>query len=276
MNSRVAETLDRESRLRTAIERQEFVLFYQPKFNLATRRLTGAEALMRWNDPKSGLVRPTHFIPLLEETGLIHDAGRWALRQAISDFLRWRDLGLDPVRIAVNVSPLQLRQRAFVSEIEQATNIDPRAAPGLELELTESMVMEDVQDKVASLEAIRALGVRLAIDDFGTGFSSLNYLSKLPVDTLKIDQSFIAEMTAAPKGLALVSTIIELARSMHLNVVAEGVETEDQSRLLSLLRCDEVQGNLLSEPLPAAEFEARILRGPPLSGALFGEKPRAP
>ncbi len=164
------------------------------------------------------------------------------MRKAIEDYLRWRAAGLPAVRIAVNVSPLQLRNRGFVAEIEQAIGIDPHAAAGLELEITESLIMEDVKHSIASLQAIRAMGVTIAIDDFGTGFSSLSYLSKLPVDTLKIDRSFVIDMTAGPQGLALVSTIINLAHSLKLKVVAEGVETEEQSRLLRLLNCDEMQG----------------------------------
>src|SRR6185369_122477 len=212
---------------------------YQPKANLVSGKITGAEALIRWNDPASGLVPPGRFIPILEETGLIYEVGRWALRQAITDYLRWRAAGLPAVRIAVNVSPLQLRNRGFIAEIEQVIGIDAQAAAGLELEITESLIMADVAHSIASLHAIRALGVTIAIDDFGTGFSSLSYLAKLPVDTLKIDRSFVIEMTAGPQGLALISTIINLSQSLKLKVVAEGVETEEQSRLLRLLRCDE-------------------------------------
>ena len=166
------------------------------------------------------------------------------------------------MRIAVNVSPLQLRHRGFIAEIEQAIGIDAHAPAGLELEITESMIMEDVKGTIASLQAIRAMGVGVAIDDFGTGFSSLSYLAKLPVDTLKIDRSFVIDMTAAPEGLALVSTIIDLAHSLKLKVVAEGVETEEQSRLLRLLSCDEMQGFLFSKPVPAEIFETRFLALP--------------
>ncbi|HWZ74127.1 MAG TPA: EAL domain-containing protein, partial [Casimicrobiaceae bacterium] len=156
-------------------------------------------------------------------------------------------------------SPLQLRHRDFIAEIRQAIGIDAHAAAGLELEITESMIMEDVKQSIASLQAIRALGVSIAIDDFGTGFSSLGYLSKLPVDTLKIDRSFVIDLSSGPQGLALVSTIISLAHSLKLNVVAEGVETEEQSRLLRVLNCDEMQGFLFSKPVPAGIFETRFL-----------------
>jgi diguanylate cyclase (GGDEF)-like protein/PAS domain S-box-containing protein len=259
MNARVAENLTLENQLRLALERDEFVLHYQPKVNLASGRLTSAEALIRWNDPRTGLVPPDRFIPILEETGLIHDVGRWVLRQAVADFLRWRSAGLPAVRIAVNVSALQLRHHGFIAEIEQAIGIDAQAAAGLELEITESVIMEDIQHSIARLQAIRALGIRIAIDDFGTGFSSLSYLARLPVDTLKIDRSFVTDITTGPEGLALVATIISLAHALNLKVVAEGVETDEQSRLLRLLNCDEMQGYLFSEPLPCDIFETRYL-----------------
>ena len=262
MNEGASGRLTLENQLREALEKEQFVLHYQPKINLASGKLTSAEALIRWNDPRTGLVPPGRFIPMLEETGLIYDVGRWALRRAIADYLRWRAAGLPAVRIAVNVSPLQLRNRGFVEEIRQVVGVDARAAEGLELEITESLIMEDVQHSISSLEVIRAMNVSIAIDDFGTGFSSLSYLAKLSVDTLKIDRSFVVDMTVSPDGLSLVSTIINLAHSLKLKVVAEGVETEEQSRLLRLLGCDEMQGFLYSRPVPAAEFEAKFLQPP--------------
>jgi diguanylate cyclase (GGDEF)-like protein/PAS domain S-box-containing protein len=259
MTEAVAARLTLENQLRQALDKGEFVLHYQPKINLATGNLTGAEALIRWNDPRTGLVQPGSFIPILEETGLINEVGRWALRTAVGDYLRWRSAGLAAVRVAVNVSPLQLRNRGFVNEIKQVIDMAADAAAGLELEITESLIMEDVRRSIASLKVIRAMGVNIAIDDFGTGFSSLNYLAKLPVDTLKIDRSFVIELTAGPDGLALVSTIISLAHSLKLNVVAEGVETQEQSRLLRLLDCDEMQGFLFSRPIPRELFESKYL-----------------
>ena len=259
MTAAVAGKLTLENQLRHALDNGEFVLHYQPKVNLISGKITSAEALIRWNDPHTGLVPPGRFIPMLEETGLIYEVGRWALRQAIADYLRWRNAGLPAVRIAVNVSPLQLRNRNFIEEVEHAITIDPMAADGLELEITESLIMEDVNHSIASLHAIRAMGISIAIDDFGTGFSSLSYLAKLPVDTLKIDRSFVIEMTDRPQGLALVSTIISLAHALKLKVVAEGVETEEQHRLLHLLNCDEMQGYLFSEPVSAELFEAMLL-----------------
>jgi diguanylate cyclase (GGDEF)-like protein/PAS domain S-box-containing protein len=265
MTVSVAGRLTLENQLRQALEREEFVLFYQPKMNLISGEVTGAEALLRWNDPLTGLVAPNRIIPILEETGLMHDVGRWALNEAVATYRRWHASGLKAVCIAVNVSPMQLRNRGFVAEIRQAIGDDPISAAGLELELTESLIMEDVRISIASLRAIRALGVRIAIDDFGTGFSSLSYLARLPVHTLKIDRSFVIDMGASPEGLALVSTIINLAHSMKLNVVAEGVETEEQSRLLRLLNCDETQGYWFGRPVPREVFESKYLSAPTAS-----------
>jgi EAL domain-containing protein (putative c-di-GMP-specific phosphodiesterase class I) len=259
MSDALAGKLSLENQLRMALEKNEFVLHYQPKFGLTNGELTGAEALIRWNDPRTGLVPPGHFIPLLEETGLIFEVGRWALRKAIDDYLGWHARGLSVVKIAVNVSPLQLRQRGFIAEIADVISISPAAPAGLELEITESMVMEDVEHSVASLLEIRSMGVSVALDDFGTGFSSLSYLTKLPVDSVKIDRSFVVQMTGTPQGLALVSTIINLAHSLKLKAVAEGVETQEQSRLLRVLGCDEIQGFLLGKPVPANIFESRYL-----------------
>jgi diguanylate cyclase (GGDEF)-like protein/PAS domain S-box-containing protein len=259
MSELVAGRLTLENQLRLALERKEFALFYQPKMNLVSGEITGAEALLRWNDPATGLVSPNRIIPILEETGLMHDVGRWALNEAVDTHRRWRLVGLKSVCIAVNVSAMQLRNRGFVAEIRQAIGDDPVTAAGLELEITESLIMEDIRASIGSLRAIRALGVRIAIDDFGTGFSSLSYLARLPVHTLKIDRSFVIGMGAGPQGLALVSTIINLAHSMNMNVVAEGVETEEQARLLRLLNCDEIQGYWFGHPVPSDVFEAKYL-----------------
>jgi EAL domain-containing protein (putative c-di-GMP-specific phosphodiesterase class I) len=203
---------------------------------------------------------PGVFIPILEETGLILEVGRWVMRTAVEDYLGWRAAGLDPVRIAVNVSPLQLRSPDFVAEVQRIVGVDAIAPAGLELEITESLIVEDVRNSIASLQAIRDGGVTIAIDDFGTGFSSLSYLAKLPLDTLKIDRSFVVDMVTGPRGRSLASTIINLGHSLGLTVVAEGVETEEQARLLRLLGCDEMQGYLRSRPISAELFEANYLR----------------
>jgi diguanylate cyclase (GGDEF)-like protein/PAS domain S-box-containing protein len=259
MTEAVAGRLSLENQLRGALERGEYELHYQPKVELASGRLVGAEALLRWNDPRTGLMAPGRFIPILEETGLIQEVGRWALGRAIGDHLAWRDAGLPTVRVAVNLSPRQLRSRDIVSDLLRAIAVDDDAAAGLELELTENLIMEDIDLSTAALSAIRATGVRIAIDDFGTGFSSLSYLSKLPVDTIKIDRSFVVDMAKGPEGMSLISIIISLAHSLKLKVVAEGVETEEQSRLLRLLGCDEMQGFLVSEPVPASIFADKFL-----------------
>ena len=259
MTNATAGKIGLETQLREAFEQDQFVLYYQPKINFATGKVTGAEALIRWNDPRTGLVPPDRFIPSLEETGLIYDVGRWVLGTAVNDYLRWRAAGLAVGRIAVNVSPVQLRDPDFIAELERTISVDAHAAAGLELEITEGVIMKDISQSIASLRAIHAMGLTVAIDDFGTGFSSLSYLAKLPVDTLKIDRSFIIDMTQSSEGLALVSTIITLAHGLKLNVVAEGVETEEQSRLLRLLACDEMQGFFFSKPMPAKIFESKCL-----------------
>ncbi|HEY5896565.1 MAG TPA: EAL domain-containing protein [Burkholderiales bacterium] len=252
LTGQVAERLSLENKLRQALEREEFVLHYQPKIDLETRRIAGVEALIRWQSPELGLVAPGRFIPVLEETGLIQPVGHWALLRASSDYRAWVSQGLSAPRIAVNVSPLQLRQRDFVQRIDEATAGNGRRA-GIDLEITESLMMANVADNIDKLNAVRRLGINIAIDDFGTGYSSLGYLARLPVQSLKIDRSFIETMHFDSSAMTLVSTIISLAHSMRLKVIAEGVETEDQAKYLRLLRCDEMQGYLISRPLaPAA------------------------
>lgn len=260
MTESVARKLSMENQLRHALDNEEFLLHYQAKVDSQSGKLAGVEALIRWADPRTGLVPPMQFITILEETGMIYDVGRWVMRKALDDYMRWHRAGLPAVRVAVNVSQVQLRATNFASEISQLLAMDVQAAAGLELEITESMIMEDIDQNIVSLRAIREMGVSIAIDDFGTGFSSLGYLSKLPIDTLKIDRSFVTDMTESSQGLSLVSTIIALAHTLNLKVVAEGVETEQQSKLLKLLRCDQMQGYFFSKPLPCDLFEANFLR----------------
>jgi diguanylate cyclase (GGDEF)-like protein/PAS domain S-box-containing protein len=261
MTARVAERLGLENRLRQAIEKEEFVLHYQPKVDLETRTIAEVEALIRWQSPQRGLVPPAQFIPLLEETGLILEVGKWALRRAALDQRRWAEQRLKAPRVAVNVSAVQLRQRDFVAALEQAI-VDGVVPTAIDLELTESLVMEDIKASIEKLKAIRALGVRVAIDDFGTGYSSLGYLAQLPVESLKIDRSFIVKMEEDPNAMTLVSTIISLAHSLRLKVVAEGVETEEQAKFLRLLRCDQMQGYLFSKPVPEAELRRMLAESP--------------
>jgi diguanylate cyclase (GGDEF)-like protein len=260
MTASVASELNLENRLRLALKRGEFVMHYQPKLCLPTGKLASAEALIRWNDPQNGLMPPASFIPLLESTGMIQEVGHWALTTTLADYLRWHAAGLPVVRIAVNVSALQLRDAGFGAEVTRLVGLNPLSPEGLELEITESVIMQDLEHTIASLREIRAQGVRIAIDDFGTGYSSLSYLSRLPIDTLKIDRAFVTAMTDGPQGMALVTAIITLAHSLKLTVVAEGVETQQQSDLLLGLGCDEIQGFLYSKPLPADVFEAQFLR----------------
>ena len=214
---------------------------------------------MRWNDPDTGLVvPPVKFIPILEETGLILEAGRWALEQAVADSARWKGNRLQVPRIAVNVSPIQLRQKDFVATVERALRGAKDTDGILELEITESLIMQDIDANIRKLQAIRDMGVEITVDDFGTGYSSLSYIAKLPISSLKIDRAFIMNMTSNPDDLSIVSTIISLGHSLELKVVAEGVETEEQANLLRLLKCDEFQGYLFSRPVPAEQLESLL------------------
>jgi PAS domain S-box-containing protein/diguanylate cyclase (GGDEF)-like protein len=249
MNERVAEKLSLENKLRQALEKDEFVLHYQPKVELENRKIVGVEALIRWQSPELGLVPPMKFIPLLEETGLILQVGSWALRRAAFDHRGWVEQRLKPPRVAVNVSPIQLRQRDFVRIVEQAI-MEGVAPVGIDLEITESLIMEDIQTNIEKLLSVRKLGIQVAIDDFGTGYSSLSYLARLPVETLKIDRSFVITMLEDPNTATLVQTMISLAHSFRLKVVAEGVDSEEQAKMLRLLRCDQMQGYLFSKPVP--------------------------
>jgi diguanylate cyclase (GGDEF)-like protein/PAS domain S-box-containing protein len=259
LTERGAEKLTLESKLRRALENEEFVLHYQPKVDLETRRIKGVEALIRWNDPVTGLVPPAQFIPLMEETGLIADVGTWVLQQACQDHSRWLERGFNAPRVAINVSTLQLRRSDFVCTVKNILSVAGSEA-GIDIEVTESLIMQDVEDNIAKLVAIRDLGVRIAIDDFGTGYSSLGYLAKLPVESLKIDRSFIISMLDDPSAMTLVSTIISLAHALRLEVVAEGVESEEQAKILRLVRCDQMQGYLISKPMSFDDMSARLAR----------------
>jgi EAL domain-containing protein (putative c-di-GMP-specific phosphodiesterase class I) len=196
-----------------------------------------------------GLVQPSEFIPLMEETGIIVEVGAWALRQACLDHSRWLELGFKAPRVAVNVSTVQLRRNDFVHTVKNILRIAGHE-PGIDIEVTESLIMQDAADNIAKLQAVRDLGVKIAIDDFGTGYSSLGYLTKLPVQVLKIDRSFVTSMLDDPSAMTLVSTIISLAHALRLEVVAEGVESEEQAKILRLVRCDQMQGYLISRPIP--------------------------
>jgi EAL domain-containing protein (putative c-di-GMP-specific phosphodiesterase class I) len=252
--------------LRHAIDAGEFSLHYQPKVDMRSGSIVGVEALIRWNRPGHGLVGPTSFIPLLEESGLILEVGAWVLRQSVADYRDWLQKGLTAPRIAVNVSPLQLRRSDFIAVLEQALGSDDEPRGPLEIEITEGVLMDKTDEVIQTLSRIRQMGVCVAIDDFGTGYSSLRYLARLPIDTLKIDRSFVMAMTENADDMAIVSSIISLAHGLDLKVVAEGVETAEQQKLLRLLRCDQMQGYLFSKPVAKDELE-NLLRSERNKGA---------
>ncbi|HMA00560.1 MAG TPA: EAL domain-containing protein, partial [Steroidobacteraceae bacterium] len=224
---------------------------YQTKIDLATRQVRGLEALIRWNDPENGLVYPCDFVPVLEESGLIVEVGRWVIERAAADIRAWRELGLHAPRVAVNVSEVQVRHPNFVATVLNAMGDPIGSDAGVDLEITETMVAQDTGTNVQKLSQLRAAGMRVFMDDFGTGYSGLSQIARLPIDALKIDRAFVAEMTTSDEHMAIVSTIINFAKALRMFVVAEGVETEEQARRLQALGCDEAQGYLFSLPLPA-------------------------
>ncbi len=243
-----------ENELRRALDRREFQLYYQPKLNIAANKIIGMEALIRWLHPELGLVAPYDFIPLAEETGLIVPIGEWVLQNSCEQSKIWNDNGFD-LDLAVNLSPRQFQQKDLagkVKEILRDTGFDPKR---LNLELTESSIMNNTESAVVVLRELRETGIRISIDDFGTGYSSLGILKDLPIDVLKIDKSFVNDVTSNPDDAALVIAVITLAHNLQLKVVAEGVETEEQLGFLKDLNCDEWQGYLFSKPVPAIEFE---------------------
>jgi diguanylate cyclase (GGDEF)-like protein len=250
-----------EHKLRLALEKRQFVLHYQPKVNVITRRIEGVEALLRWRDPDAGLVSPAAFLPLLEATGMIVDVGEWVIQQAAADCQQWMRAGLAPVRIAVNISPLQLRLPDFTPGFLKAVQGWSNSASGLDIEITEGALTEDCAAEVKKLQYLRGLGVRIAIDDFGTGYSSLSRLSSLPIDTLKIDRSFVRPVPTDPSARVMVKTIVTLARALNLKTVAEGVETQEELDFLWQVGCEQSQGFLHSKPVPADEFAEFLERG---------------
>ena len=254
LNARVAERLELESKLRRAVERFDFTLHYQPKVRLTDRRVTGVEALLRWPGAAPEMASPARFVPVLEETGLIDRLGPWLMREAIKTHREWRAKGFAAPRIAVNVSAAQLRSREYLMEVCDAVGGGAEDC-GLDLEITESVLMESIDESREKLRQVRELGVHIALDDFGTGYSSLGYLSRLPIDTLKIDRTFVSQMTEKADDASIVSAMISLGKALNLTIVAEGVETEEQARLLRLLRCHEMQGFLFSRPVPKEQLE---------------------
>jgi diguanylate cyclase (GGDEF)-like protein/PAS domain S-box-containing protein len=263
MNVRAVERQSIEESLRRALERDEFMVHYQPKINLKTGEITGAEALLRWNHPVRGMVPPGDFIPIAEDCGLIVPIGNWVLRESCKQARAWMDAGLPVATMAVNISAMEFRDENFldgVFRILQETGLDPAA---LELELTESVLMKRAESTQSILKALRGSGIQLAVDDFGTGYSSLSYLRKFPIDALKIDQSFIRQITTAPDDTTIVTAVISMGRSLKLRVVAEGVETLEELTFLQAHQCDEAQGYYFSRPVIAEQFAHLLKTGVP-------------
>ena len=263
MNLRARHQQNLESAIRQALEHDEFALHYQPKLDLETGRILGAEALIRWFQPRSGWVHPADFIPVAEDSGLIVPLTQWVLRHACEQAQAWRTMGLAPLRISVNISAIDFRQREFVDNLAailKQTGLPPNQ---LELEITESVLMQNVDETVDILNRIKAMGVRLALDDFGTGYSSLSYLRRFPIDVLKIDQSFVRGLHENSQDAQLISAIIGMGKSLELNIIAEGVETLEQLNFLRAQHCEEGQGFLFSKAVPAKDFAQLLQVGSP-------------
>ncbi len=261
MNVRAVQRQSVEASLRRALERHEFVLHYQPKINLESGLMVGVEALIRWHHPERGLLPPTQFIPIAEDCGLILSIGHWVLREACRQGQAWQQAGLRPITIAVNTSALEFRAADFLDNIRTTLAETGLQAACLELELTESVLMRDAEATNDMLHALAGLGIKLTVDDFGTGYSSLSYLRRFPIDTLKIDQSFVQQMTSNPGDASLVSAVINMGKSLHQRVIAEGVETSEQHDFLLAEQCDEGQGYYYGRPMVADALASLLQTG---------------
>jgi EAL domain-containing protein (putative c-di-GMP-specific phosphodiesterase class I) len=264
MNQQVESQLLLEAALQRAIRAQEFVLHYQPRVCSATRRVVGVEALLRWQHPQRGLIEPAEFIPTLEETGLIVQVGAWVLETACRQAREWHDRGM-PVRMSVNISPLQFRSESLVSTVAQALESSGLSPQLLELELTESLLVDNTEGALSLMARLKQLGAMISIDDFGTGYSSLGYLKRFPIDVLKVDRSFVRDLAASPKDAAIVEAISALARSLGIGLVAEGVEDATQAEFLRARYCTEMQGYLFSRPVAAEALPDIVAAIEPLS-----------
>ena len=263
LNAATTQHLQLENDLRHAIDNNELVLFYQPQVESKTGKIVGAETLIRWRHPEHGLVSPAKFIPIAEETGVINTIGEWVIRTACAQAKQWLTAGLPPVRLAVNLSARQFRSTDLVSVVERALSESELPVELLELEVTEGTIMTDIDRIIGTLEVLSGLGIRLAVDDFGTGYSSLAYLAQFPIHVLKVDQSFVRDITTNPDVASIVAAIVGLAHSLKLEVIAEGVEDAEQLAFLRSLDCEEIQGYLYSKPLPADDFEKLIMTWDP-------------
>ena len=248
------ERLTLESALRRALEREQFSLHYQPKVDMASGQITGVEALLRWNHPELGLVSPGQFIPLAEETGLIVPIGRWVLKEACAQNMAWQRRGLRPVTMAVNLSPRQFADAHLLHDVDEALLASGMSPVLLQLEVTESMVMRNVSRAIKVLDAVQSRGIRLAIDDFGTGYSSMSLMKQFPIDTIKIDRSFVRDLPNDSEDQAIAQAIISMGKALGMTVIAEGVETVEQQTFLRNHACDEMQGFLFSKPLPPRQM----------------------
>jgi EAL domain-containing protein (putative c-di-GMP-specific phosphodiesterase class I) len=263
------DSLKLENDLRHAIERNELELYYQPKVEVFSRKIVGMEALLRWNHPRIGLISPAEFIPLAEESGLIIHIGEWVLNTACRKIKDWESAGYSDISIAVNLSAVQFRQKDILDMIRNIVSdsaIDPKL---LELEITESTIMGDIDSASQIMHALHREGLHISIDDFGTGYSSLTHLKRFPLNTVKIDRSFVRDLTTDLDDAAIIGAIIAMAHSMGLKIIAEGVETVEQLEYLQRLRCDEIQGFLFSKPLPADEAEDLLRRD--VNGSAFAD-----
>ena len=274
MNTRIQNRLALENDLRHGLERGEFVVYYQPQLNISTGQIVGVEALVRWQHPERGLVLPMEFIPVAEETGLIVPLGEWVLHAACAQIRSWQEAGLPPLRVAVNLSAREFQQGNLIEAVAGVLEETGLAPEFLQLEITEGVSIQDVDFTIKVMGELKEMGVQIAIDDFGTGYSALSYLRRFPIDVVKIDRSFVCDLTIDSTDAEIATTIIVMAHNLGLEVIAEGVETEEQLAFLKQRRCDEMQGYLFSKPVPAEKLEEILVQGKRLQVPTLGLKSR--